>query len=145
MATYVQRDVRQVLNVTDLDAFTSFVRLAAGRTEQELNLSGLGADAGISHNTARSWISVLERSFPVFKLPPRVRNTRKRMVKAPKLHFVDTGLACSLLGIRSSEQLATHPLRGAVFESWVALGDPEGPRSSASPGSPLSPAGDPRH
>jgi uncharacterized protein len=120
VATYVQRDVRQVVNVTDLDAFTSFVRLAAGRTGQELNQSGLGADAGISHNTARSWISVLETSFLVFKLPPWLRSTRKRMVKAPKLHFVDTGLACSLLGIRSPEQLATHPTRGAIFESWVA-------------------------
>ncbi|MEJ2541066.1 MAG: ATP-binding protein, partial [Gemmatimonadota bacterium] len=120
VATYVQRDVRQVVNVTDLDAFTAFVRLAAGRTGQELNLSGLGADAGITHPTARSWISVLETSFLVFELPPWLRNARKRVVKAPKLHFVDTGLACSLLGIRSQEQLATHPLRGALFESWVA-------------------------
>lgn len=120
VATYVQRDVRQVVNVTDLDAFTSFVRLAAGRTGQELNLSALGADAGISHPTARSWTSVLEASFLAFKLPPWLRSTRKRRVKAPKLHFVDTGLVCSLLGIRSPEQLRTHPSRGAIFESWVA-------------------------
>ncbi len=120
LATYVQRDVRQVLDVTDLDAFTTFVRLAAGRTGQELNLSTLGADAGVSHNTARSWISVLETSFLVFKLQPWVRNPRKRVVKAPKVHFLDTGLVCNLLGIRSPDQLATHPIRGAIFESWVA-------------------------
>lgn len=120
LATYVQRDVRQVLQVTDLDAFTAFLRLAAGRTGQELNLSALGADAGVSHNTARSWISVLETSFVVFRLPAWVRNPRKRVVKAPKLHFVDSGLACNLLGIRTPEQLSIHPLRGAIFESWVA-------------------------
>lgn len=119
-ATYVQRDVREVLDVTDLDAFTSFLRLAAGRTAQELNLSNLGSDAGVSHNTIRSWISVLETSFIVFRIPPWVRNPRKRVIKAPKLHFVDTGLACSLLGIRSADQLRNHPLRGALFESWVA-------------------------
>lgn len=120
VATYVQRDVRQVLDVADLDAFTAFVGLAAGRTGQELNLSSLGADSGVSHNTARSWLSVLEVGFLIFKLPPWVRNPRKRVVKAPKLHFVDTGLVCSLLGIRSPEQLRVHPLRGAIFESWVA-------------------------
>ncbi|MEX2527872.1 MAG: ATP-binding protein [Gemmatimonadota bacterium] len=120
LATYVQRDVRQVLQVADLDAFTTFLRLAAGRTAQELNLSSLGSDAGVTHNTARSWISVLEASFLIFKLPPWIRNPRKRVVKAPKLHFVDSGLVCSLLGIRTPGQLATHPLRGAIFESWVA-------------------------
>ena len=120
LATYVQRDVRQVLNVTDLDAFTAFLRLAAGRTGQELNHAALGADAGVSHNTARAWMSVLETSFLLFRLAPWMRNTRKRIIKAPKVHFVDTGLACHLLGIRSAEQLTTHPLRGAIFESWVA-------------------------
>lgn len=120
VANYVQRDVRQVVQVMDLEAFTTFLRLAAGRTGQELNLSGLGADTGVSHPTIRSWIGVLEASFVVFRLPPWVRNVRKRIVKAPKLHFVDSGLACHLLGIRSADQLRTHPLRGAVFESWVA-------------------------
>lgn len=120
VATYVQRDVRQVLQVSDLAAFTAFLRLAAGRTGQELNLSSLGGDAGVSHNTIRSWLSVLETSFLVFRLPPWVRNPRKRVVKAPKLHFVDSGLACNLLGIRSPDQLQVHPLRGAIFESWVA-------------------------
>jgi len=118
-ATYVQRDVRQVLQVTDLDAFTAVLRLAAGRTAQELNLSSLGADAGVTHNTARAWLSVLETSFLVFRVPPWLRNARKRVVKAPKLHFVDSGLVCHLLGIRAPDQLREHPLRGAIFESWV--------------------------
>lgn len=120
VATYVQRDVRQVLNVTSLDAFTQFLRLAAARTGQDLSLTALGGDAGVSHNTARAWLSVLEASFVVFRIPRWHRNLRKRAVKAPKLHFLDSGLACQLLGIRSPEQLALHPLRGAVFESWVA-------------------------
>ncbi len=119
VTTYVQRDVRQVLNVADLSAFTTFLRLAAGRTARELNLSALGADAGVSHNTARSWLSVLETSWLCHRLPPLVRNLRKQLVKAPKLHFLDSGLACHLLGVREPEQLRHHPLRGAVFESWV--------------------------
>ena len=119
IATYVQRDVRQVLNISDLAVFTTFLKLAAGRTAQELNLSNLGADAGITHNTARAWISVLETSFLLFQLPPYLRNLRKRLIKAPKLHFLDTGMVCSLLGIHSPEQLVHHPLRGAIFETWV--------------------------
>lgn len=118
--TYVQRDVRQVLNVTDLIAFTTFMKLCAGRTAQEQNMSSLGGDAGVSYNTARAWLSVLEASFIIFRLPPWHRNLRKRAVKAPKLHLVDSGLACHLLGIREPEQLRLHPLRGAIFESWVA-------------------------
>lgn len=119
-ATYVQRDVRQVLQVTDLDAFTVALRLAAGRTACELNLSGLGADAGVTHNTIRAWLSVLETSFLVVRVPPWLRNVRKRSVKRPKLHFVDSGLVCHLMGIRDPGQLRQHPLRGAIFESWVA-------------------------
>jgi len=120
VATYVQRDVRQVLDVTDLDAFTTFLRLVAGRTGQELNLSALGSDAGVTHNTARSWLSVLDTSFITFRAPRWHRSFRKRMVKAPKIHFVDAGLAAHLLGIREPDQLRVHPLRGALFESWVA-------------------------
>lgn len=119
LATYVQRDVRQVLNVTNLEAFTAFLRLTAGRTSQELNLSVLGGDAGVSHNTARSWLSVLEASFVIVRTAAWHRHLRKRAVKSPKLHFVDSGLACHLLGIRSPGQLQFHPLRGAIFESWV--------------------------
>jgi predicted AAA+ superfamily ATPase len=120
VSTYLQRDVRQVLNVVDLSAFTTFLRLAAGRTGQELNLSTLGADAGISHNTARSWLSVLEASFICFRVPAWHANLRKQAIKAPKLHFYDSGLVCHLLGIRGADELLHHPQRGAIFESWVA-------------------------
>jgi predicted AAA+ superfamily ATPase len=119
-ATYVQRDVRQVLRIVDLQTFGVFLRLLAGRTAQEENLSTLGADAGVSHPTVRAWLSVLEASFVVFRLPRWHRNLRKRPVKAAKQHFLDTGLACHLLGINSPDQLRLHPLRGALFESWVA-------------------------
>ena len=118
--TYVQRDVRQALQVTNLAAFSAFLRLTAGRTAQELNLSALGADAGVAHPTIRAWLSVLEARFVVFRVPPWLRNFRKRLVKAPKLHFVDSGLACRLLGIRDPDQLRAHPLRGPLFETWCA-------------------------
>lgn len=118
-STYIQRDVRQVLQVADLEAFSTFVHLAAGRTGTEVNLSGLGADAGVRHNTARSWLSVLETSFLITRIPAWRRNLRKQQIKAPKLHFLDSGLVCYLLGIRTSEELRHHPLRGQIFESWV--------------------------
>jgi hypothetical protein len=118
--TYIQRDVRQIANVTDLERFTSFLRLCAGRSGQELNLNALGADAGVSQPTARAWLSVLETGFLCHRLPAWRRNVRKQTIKAPKLHFLDSGLMCFLLGIRSPDQLVTHPLRGAVFETWVA-------------------------
>lgn len=119
VATYVERDVRQVLNVHDLSAFQRFLRLCAGRNGQMLNLSTLAGEAGISQHTARSWLSVLESSYLVHLLPPYYRNFGKRLVKSPKLYFLDVGLACWLLGIRSAEMLALHPLRGALFESLV--------------------------
>jgi hypothetical protein len=117
--TYVQRDVRQVINVGDLQGFSGFLKLCAGRTAQEINLSALGSDAGVSHNTVRAWLSVLETSYLIHRLPAWHPNIRKQVVKAPKLHFFDSGLACYLLGIREPEQLRLHPLRGAIFESWV--------------------------
>ena len=119
LATYVERDVRQVLNVSDLQAFQSFVRLCAGRAGQLVNLSSLGSDCGVTHNTARSWLSVLEASYVVLRVAPWHANLGKRLVKTPKIYFVDTGLLCALLGIRAPGQLAEHPLRGAVFENWV--------------------------
>jgi predicted AAA+ superfamily ATPase len=119
VGTYVERDVRQVLNVTDLAAFQAFLRLCAGRVGQLLNLSALGADAGITHGTARAWISVLEASFIVTRLPPYHASVTSRLVKTPKLHFFDSGLACYLLGIRTADQLRHHPLRGALFETWA--------------------------
>lgn len=118
-ATYVERDVRQVLNVGDLSAFSGFLKLCAGRTAQEINLSAQGNDAGVSHNTARAWLSILETSYLVHRLPAWHSNVRKQVVKAPKLHFLDSGLVCYLLNIREPEQLRHHPLRGAIFESWV--------------------------
>ena len=119
VATYIQHDVRQVIQVGDLLAFSEFLKLCAGRTAQEINLSSLGADAGISHNTARAWLSVLETSYVLYRLPAWHTNIRKQVIKAPKLHFFDSGLVCYLLGIREPEQLRHHPLRGAIFESWV--------------------------
>lgn len=118
--TYVQRDVRQLINIANLDTFTAFVRLCAGRTGQELQLASLGADAGVSQPTARAWLSALEAAFLVFRAPAWFRNTNKRVVKSPKLHFLDTGLVCYLLGIHQPNDLKHHPLRGAIFESWVA-------------------------
>ncbi|MBD3345911.1 MAG: DUF4143 domain-containing protein [Chitinivibrionales bacterium] len=117
--TYVERDVRQLINVRDLNTFRRFVRLCAGRTGQILNLSDLAADAGITHNTAKSWISVLEASFLIFLLPPHFQNFNKRLIKSPKLYFFDTGLCTRLLAIQNSEQLNTHPLRGSIFECFI--------------------------
>jgi uncharacterized protein len=117
--TYVERDVRQMLDVRDLGTFLRFVRMCAARTGQLLNLSGLAGDCGISHNTARAWISVLEASYLVHQLQPHHRNFEKRLVKTPKLYFWDSGLAAWLLGIESAAQLATHSMRGPLFETWV--------------------------
>lgn len=111
--------MRQVINVGELRVFSEFLKLCAGRTACEINLSALGNDAGISHNTVRAWLSILETSYIIHRLPARHGNIRKQVVKAPKLHFFDSGLVCYLLGIREPEQLRHHPLRGAIFESWV--------------------------
>jgi len=117
--TYLERDVRQLSQVGDLETFSRFVRLCAGRGGQLLNLSSLANDAAISHDTARRWLSILEASFVVFLLRPHHRNFNKRLVKSPKLYFVDTGLLCFLLRIRSAEELRTHSMRGAVFENFI--------------------------
>jgi predicted AAA+ superfamily ATPase len=119
VATYVERDVRQMLNIQDLSSFQRFLRLCAGRSGQMLNLSALAGESGIAQTTARAWMSVLEASDIVYLLPPYHRNFGKRLVKSPKLYFLDVGLACWLLGIRSAEVLALHPLRGALFETLV--------------------------
>lgn len=120
VATYLERDVRQILNLGDLGAFQTFLRLCAGRSGALVNLSSLGADAGVSQPTARAWLSALEAGFLIFRLQPFLPNLRKRLIKTPKLYFFDSGLLCFLLGIREPEQLRQHPMRGAVFESWVA-------------------------
>ncbi|HQG33758.1 MAG TPA: ATP-binding protein [Syntrophales bacterium] len=119
MMTYIERDLRQLINVRDLSSFQRFVRMCAARTGQLLNLSSLANDCGITHNTARSWLSVLEASYLVFTLMPYYRNFNKRLVKTPKLYFFDTGLAAWLLGIQNPEQLSIHPMRGPLFESLV--------------------------
>jgi len=117
--TYVEREVRQMINVRDLSVFQRFLRMCAGRCGQLLNLSSLGNDCGITHATAKAWLSVLEASYIVYLLRPHYRSFDKRLVKSPKLYFYDPGLAAWLLGVQSPEQLATHPLRGGLFESWV--------------------------
>lgn len=119
MASYVERDVRQLVQVQNLSTFQRFVRLCAARTGTLLNLVSLATDAGISHTTARQWLSVLESSELVFLLQPYYRNFGKRLVKTPKLYFTDTGLAVWLLGIRDPQLLDIHPMRGPLFETWV--------------------------
>jgi len=117
--TYVERDVRQLGGVQDLSTFQRFVRLCAGRIGQLLNLQSLGNDAGVTHTTARKWVSVLEASYVAFLLPPLHANVSKRLIKTPKLYFHDVGLAAYLLGIENAAQIETHPLRGALFENMV--------------------------
>jgi len=117
--SYLERDVRQMIQVRDLSTFQRFLKMCAARTGQLLNLSSMANDCGISHNTANSWISVLEASFIIYLLKPYHRNFNKRLIKTPKLYFFDTGLVCYLLGIRSAEQLNTHPARGPLFESLI--------------------------
>lgn len=119
VSTYVERDAREVLKIGDLITFQTFIRLCAGRAGQLLNLSSLAADCGISQPTARSWLSVLEASYIAFRLQPFHTNLSKRLIKAPKLYFYDSGLLCNLLGIEHPGQLVSHPLRGGIFESWV--------------------------
>lgn len=119
--TYVERDVRLVKNITDLSTFRRFLLLCAGRAAQLLDLSGLGGDTGISHNTAKDWIGVLETGFIVFRLQPYFRNFSKRVIKNSKLYFYDTGILCRLLNIRSSQELRNHPFRGHVFENWCIV------------------------
>jgi predicted AAA+ superfamily ATPase len=119
VVTYIERDVRQLLQVQNLSVFQRFVRLCAARTGTLLNLVSLATDAGISHTTARHWLSVLESSELLFLLQPYHRKFGKRLVKTPKLYFADTGLAAWLMGIRDPQLLALHPMRGALFETWV--------------------------
>ncbi len=117
--TYVERDVRDVINIGNLNAFQSFVRLCAGRTGQLLNLSSLASDCGISHTTARQWLSVLEAGFIVYLLQPHYANFSKRTIKSPKLYFLDSGLLCYLLRIRQPEDIVTNALKGPIFESFI--------------------------
>lgn len=117
--TYLERDVRNILNVGDTETFGRFVRLCAGRCGQLLNLSGLAADCGVTHSTAKRWLSVLESSFIIMLLRPHYRNFGKRLIKSPKLYFLDTGLLCYLLQVQKPRELALRAERGAIFESFV--------------------------
>lgn len=117
--TYIERDVRQIKNISDLIVFERFMRLLAGRNAQELNNSALAVETGVDVKTIQSWIGILESSFIIFLLKPHHKNFNKTIVKRPKLYFYDTAIVCSLLGIQNTTQLATHPLRGAIFESMV--------------------------
>lgn len=119
--TYIERDLRQIAEVRRLTEFERFVRLCAGRTGQLLNLQSLGADAGVSHTTARQWLSILEASYIVFLLQPFHANLGKRLTKSPKLYFYDVGLASYLIGIGRPSQVGTHPLRGQLFENLVVV------------------------
>lgn len=121
VATYVERDVRQLNMVRDLTQFQKFLGLCAGRIGQILNLESLGNDTGISQTTAREWLSLLEASYIGFRLPPYFANISKRLIKSPKFYFYDVGLAAYLMGIRHIEQIATHPLRGMLFENMVVV------------------------
>lgn len=117
--TYLQKDVKEILNVSDTNQFDRFVRLCAGRVGALTDYSSVGSEVGVSQPTAVRWSSVLESSFITFRLSPHFNNFGKRLIKSPKLYFYDTGLVCQLLQIRSPSQLLNHPLRGAIFENFV--------------------------
>ncbi len=119
LRTYVERDVRQLVNIRDLSLFQRFVSLCAGRTGQVLNSSSLGNDAGVSEKTVRSWVGLLEAAGLLFLLPAHHRNFNKQVMKSPKLYFCDTGLACHLLGLRDAKALSVSPFAGSLFETWV--------------------------
>lgn len=132
--TYLERDVRRLSAVHDLGTFQRFLRLAATRSGQLLNLGALANDAGISQPTAAAWMNLLEGGYIVQRLPPYHRNFGTRLVKTPKLYFLDSGLCTWLLDIRSPQRLASHHARGALFETWVVG---EAPKSRAAPGAGL--------
>ena len=117
--TYVERDVRQLMELRNQQVFETFLRLLAGRVGQPLNLSTLAGDVGVSGTTLKHWLSILEASFVVFRLPPYYRNFGKRLVKSPKIYFTEPGLACWLLGIESAAEAARDPLHGHLFENLV--------------------------
>lgn len=119
VSTYLERDIRALINVKDLAKFEKFLKLCAGRVAQIVNLSNLANDCGINHNTAKSWLSVLEASYIIFFVRPHHANFGKRLIKAPKLYFTDCGLAAYLLDIQSDKHIMQHPLKGPLFENFV--------------------------
>lgn len=118
-STYIQQDVRSIVEVSSLEQFDRFTRLVAGRVGQLLDYSSIAADCGISPPTAKSWLSVLKASFICFTLEPHFRNFNKRIIKSPKIFFYDTGLLCYLLRIKEKSHLEQHPLFGWIFENWI--------------------------
>ena len=121
LTTYLERDVRNIINVGNLSTFNRFLKLCAGRAGQIINMASFASDVGVSPLTIKSWLSVLEASNIIILLQPHYKNMGKRLVKMPKLYFTDTGLACYLLNITSAEQLSTHHAIGAIFENYVVL------------------------
>jgi len=119
VATYIQRDVRQILNIKDLSLFQRFITLLASRVSNVFVASSIGSELGVDYKTIQSWMSILETSYTAFTLHPFYRNIGKRLTKTPKVYFYDVGLVCYLLGIENAQQLAHHPLRGAIFENMV--------------------------
>lgn len=119
ISTYIEKDVRQVLRITDVVAFQRFIQLCAARVGNIINYAELARDADISPNTAKSWISILESSYIIKLLTPYYKNFSKRLIKNPKLYFYDTALVCALLGIKTAEELLMHPIKGAIFESFI--------------------------
>jgi uncharacterized protein len=117
--TYVEKDIRNTINISDLRNFETYIRLLAGRVGQIINHNSLSNDAGISQPTAKAWLTALETTFICFTLLPHFKNFNKRIIKAPKIYFYDTGLLCYLLRIQNTNQLESHPLRGQIFENWV--------------------------
>jgi uncharacterized protein len=119
--TYIERDVRQLKNITDLLIFEKFMRVLAGRTGQELNLTGISEEVGVNLKTIQSWIGILENSFIIYVLKPYFKNYKKTIVKRPKIYFYDTGIVCSFLRITNYAQLENNPLKGAIFETMVVI------------------------
>ena len=119
LETYIQRDVRNLLDIRDLRSFQIFIKLCAGRIGQPLNISSLANDCGISSPTAKAWLSILESSFIIFTLSPYYQNFSKRLIKSPKLYFYDTGLACHLLNMTEAQQVETYYQRGSLFENAI--------------------------
>jgi uncharacterized protein len=117
--TYIEKDVRQIKNISDLVVFEKFIRLLAGRTGQELNNLSLSNEVGVDVKTIQSWIGILESSFIIYLLKPHFKNFNKTILKRPKLYFYDTSIVCSLLGIQTAKQMSSYPLRGAIFETMV--------------------------
>ncbi|MFC1806946.1 ATP-binding protein [Candidatus Omnitrophota bacterium] len=117
--TYVERDLRLIKNIGNLNTFQTFLKMCAARVGQNINLASLANDCGITHNTAKSWLSILELSFIIHLLRPHYKNFNKRLIKMPKLYFYDIGLVSTLLGIENVKQMETHPLKGNLFESFV--------------------------